>query len=352
MPAKNRLRRDNIIRILESLWLCPDRSRADIARELRLDRSTVGVLIDKMVEIGIIEQHVDTSSGPKGGRPPVLLSILPGYAYSIGVELTYPHIRMNAVDMSGKFLGERNIPIKTYGPQAIETLAVETARFRRSLDSSFTGTPGLVTIGVGVSGVVDDVRKEIVLSDALRISKSLSVAEPLETVLRVPITLLNDAQASVLREAGLRNKQDLILAQVEFHPGDSVKDIGIGIGLVVRNQLIQGRAITHLLRPHGWKPGENRGQFINELGRSLALVANVIGTDEVVLGGDVEEILEHLGHSIIQYTTREGSDRETPVIVSRVREGRNAVASGAAYAALKFLLASLRFPLNLNGTVE
>ena len=44
MPVKNRLRRDNLIRILESLWLHPHRSRADLARELRLDRSTVGVM--------------------------------------------------------------------------------------------------------------------------------------------------------------------------------------------------------------------------------------------------------------------------------------------------------------------
>jgi len=350
VATKNRLRRDNLIRIIESLWRQPDQSRADLARELRLDRSTVGMLIDSMVEFGVLEQHSGDSTGPRGGRPPVLLRILPGYAYSIGVELTYPRIRLNAVDLSGKFLGQRDIPIEVYGPRAIDTLAVETARFRRSLDESFPAGPGLVALGVGVSGVVDDEKKEIVLSDALQISRPLSVAEPLEAVLDVPITLLNDAQASVLWEAGLRRKQDLLLAQVEFRPGNTKEDIGVGIGLVVRNQLIQGRAITHLLRPHGSLSSESRENFIEELGRSLALIANVMGSDEVVLGGDVEEILENLSRSINSHTVRKGLDRETPVSVSRAAGGGSGVASGAASAALKNLFVSLSFPVLLPGT--
>ncbi len=349
MPVKNRLRRDNLIRILESLWLYPNKSRADLARELRLDRSTVGVIIDKMIELGILEQHADDFTGPKGGRPPILLNIVSGYAYSIGVELTYPHIRLNAVDLSGKFLGSRDIPIKTYGPQSIDTLAVETARLRASLDSSFTSGPGLVTIGIGVSGVVDDIDKEIILSDALHITTPLSVAEPLETVLQVPITLLNDAQASVLREAGLRRKQELLLIQVEFRSQGSLEDIGIGVGLVIRNQLIHGRSIRHLLGPGDSEKSESMDQFIEDLGHSLALVANVTGIDEIVLGGG-EEILEPLESSIALHATRQGLDGKNYISISRVSGGGDAVASGAAYAALKFLFSSLSFPLYLSET--
>jgi len=347
VPVKNRLRRDNLIRILESLWLHPHRSRADLARELRLDRSTVGVIIDKMIELNILEQHADDFTGPKGGRPPVHLNIVSGYAYSIGVELTYPHIRLNAIDLCGKFLGSRDIPIKAYGPQSIDTLAVEVARFRGILDNSFKTGPGLVTIGIGVSGVVDDIKKEIILSDALHITNPLSVAEPLETVLKVPITLLNDAQASVLREAGLRRKQELLLIQVEFRSDESLEDLGIGVGLVIGNQLIHGRSIRHLLGPESNKETENRERFIEELGHSLALIANVTGTDEIVLGGG-EEILESLEQSIVGHTTRKGLELQDAVSVSRAAGGSDAVASGAAYAALKFLFSTLSFPLQLS----
>ncbi len=69
--------------------------------------------------------------------------------------------------------------------------------------------------------------------------------------------------------------------------------------------------------------------------------------DVVVIGGGVKEILENLGHSIISHTVRKGLVRENPVSVSRAAGGGNAVASGAAYAALKFLLASLSFPIYL-----
>ena len=58
----------------------------------------------------------------------------------------------------------------------------------------------------------------------------------------------------------------------------------------------------------------------------------------------MEEVGELLGDSIIKYTTRTGLSHN-PVIISRAVGGSNAVASGAAYAAMKALFSSLNFPL-------
>ena len=146
LSVKNRLKRDNILRVLESLWKAPDRSRADLARELRLDRSTVGSLVDWMINSRMIEECSAAGSTPRGGRPPVLLNIRGGYAYAIGVELTVPKIRLYAGDMNGALLDEKEIHIETYGPGAIDTLAVELARFRKSIDERFPMIIGLVTV--------------------------------------------------------------------------------------------------------------------------------------------------------------------------------------------------------------
>lgn len=346
MPTKKRPRRTNRFRILESLWHSPNRSRADLARELHLDRSTVGLLVDQMIEAGMLYEYGEDGSGPRGGRPPILLGIVPKVAYSIGVELTYPMIRLVAVDMCGTCVGGEEIAVESYGPQAIDTLAVGAARFRAALDPQFQENGiGLVTIGVGVSGQVDAARQSIEISDALHVRKLLNIAEPLKTVLQVPVTLLNDAQAAVLRESGLRGTKNLILIIIEFRPGDTEEDIGIGAGLVMRNQLCYGKPITHLLRPHFKTLSNDPHHAIEELGKSLALIANFTGIDEIVLGGDIDGILDPLSQSVRRYSRIAADEPGHQVRVSRITDGMRAVAFGAAYSSMRFLLAEHSFPL-------
>lgn len=347
MGRKKNNRLNNYIRVIESLWFIPNSSRADIARMLNLDRSTVGSLVDKMLEMDIVEQKSDESNRTRNGRPPILLHLLPRYAYSIGVDLTYPHIRLNAVDLCGDMIKEQSIPIRAFGSEIIDSLAVELARFKREIDRDYVHGPGLVSVGIGVSGGVDEIKKEIVISNALHIDKATAITEPLKTVLNVPITLLNDAQACVLQEAGLRNRENLLLVQIESHAVDSEGDMGIGVGLVVNNRLIQGRPTTHLLKRVCLKYKEDNKQILDELGHSLALVANITNIGDIVLSGDVDEILKPLHRSISGYATRGGSEEDSPISISRAEKGINAVASGAAYSSLKFLLSSSQFPIQL-----
>ncbi|MDA3957278.1 ROK family transcriptional regulator [Oceanispirochaeta sp.] len=345
MAVKNRLKRDNILRVLETLWRNPGRSRADLARELRLDRSTVGSLVDWMIDSRLIEESRDTSSSPRGGRPAVLLRIRGGYAYAIGVELTVPSIRLYAGDLNGSLLDEKEITISSYGPGAIDSLAVELARFRKYLDHKYPMEAGLTAVGLGVSGVVDDDKKEIILSNALRIHESLSVAEPLKTVLNVPIVLFNDAQACALGEANRLQKKDLILVLIEKRSTDPIKDIGVGIGIVNHDKLMNGRAITHLLQPSHNPTQPASEQFITKLGRSLALIANVTGTNDIILGGDVDDYLEDLTKEIIRNISGEGDPSGSGLLVHATSEQGWSVAAGAHHSAIRQTLHKRCFPL-------
>lgn len=341
-----RPRRTNRFRILESLWHTRNRSRADLARELHLDRSTVGLLVDQMIDAGMLYEYGADEPGPRGGRPPILLGIAPRVAYSIGVELTYPKIRLVAVDMCGTYIGGDEIAVENYGPQAIDTLAVEVARFRTTLDPPFRENGiGLVSLGVGVSGQVDAAKQSIEISDALHVRTLLNIVEPLTTVLQVPVTLLNDAQAAVLRESGVRGAKNLLLIFIEFRPGGTEEDIGIGAGLVMRNELCYGKPITHLLRPHFRTLVDDPVTAVEELGKSLALVANITGIDEIVLGGDIDGILVPLSQSVERYSRIDADKTSHEVRVSRITDGIQAVAFGAAYSSMKFLLAEHKFPL-------
>ena len=348
MAVPNRLRLDNVIRIIESLWHRPEKSRADLARELRLDRSTVGIIADRLLDIGLISEEQFSKPVPKSGRPPFHLTITPGTAYTIGMDLTVPHIRLVAVDLAGDRLGEIDLPIDSYGPDAVNALAVEIVRLRRQIEDNRRFLLGLVAAGIGVSGVVNQDTMSIDLSYALHIYSPLSLKIPLQAVLDVPILLLNDAQATVLGEAE-RSEGDLLLAIVEFRPGDSADDIGVGVGLVIDGRLVQGRSISHLLRPRQ-EDGEciNKQRFIDNLGRSLALLANTMGVDNVILGGDAADaaLYEDLKTSIINCCTRFGGGQFSSITVRPVSGGSSAVAFGAASAAFRHVFLTRNFPIH------
>ena len=345
MATSNRLRRDNVIRILEALWHRSNRSRADLARNLRLDRSTVGIIADRLLASGLIREEPYRKTGSKGGRPPVQLRIAPGTAYTIGVELTVPQIRLVAIDLAGEQLEAVDLPIDSYGPDAVNAPATAIAELRARIDADHSSLLGLVAVGIGVSGLVSRDAASIELSYALHVYAPLSLKEPLTAVLDVPVVLLNDAQATALGEAE-RWGTNLLLALVEFRPTDATDDVGVGIGLVLDDTLIPGYAISHLLRPQGGSTAD-AGRFIDHLGRSLALVANTIGVDDVVLGGDVERagIYHGLKRSIIDHCTRFGVDTFRTITVRPVSGGSNAIARGAAGAAFRHLFRTRNFPL-------
>src|ERR671932_1176561 len=59
-------------------------SRAEIAHETELQRSTVSLIVDELKAGGLIEEVYGESTG---GRPPILLSLRASDAVAIGVDL-------------------------------------------------------------------------------------------------------------------------------------------------------------------------------------------------------------------------------------------------------------------------
>ena len=166
----------------------------------------------------------------------------------------------------------------------------------------------------------------IELSYALHISLC-PLKAVLEAVLEVPTLLLNDAQATALGEAE-RTDGDLLLAIVR----DSVDDIGVGVGLVIDGKLVHGHSISHLLRPGQQEEGEDNHHFMDNLGRSLALLANTMGIDNVILGGAATDtsIYDNLKASVTHYCSCGNPARN--INVRPVSGGRSAVAFGATQA--------------------
>src|SRR5687768_13677042 len=78
-------------------------SRAEIARETALQRSTVSLIVDELTTHGLIEE---VSGESTGGRPPSLLSLRTADPVAIGVDLGTIKTVIATSDLAGRVLGQ------------------------------------------------------------------------------------------------------------------------------------------------------------------------------------------------------------------------------------------------------
>lgn len=345
MVIGNRIRKENLNRVVETVWRRRQTSRADLARILRLDRSTTGQLVDFLLDYGVLKGSGGGSTGPRGGRPPALLEMRSGFLFSIGIELTLPRVSIVAVDLAGVILAERDVTVPLEMETLGTTLVGQLETFLSDLQSGVASAPMLLSVGVGVSGVVDPVAGMIELSDVLDIHDSTPVKGPITEALGVHASLLNDAQVCALGESSRRDVSDLLFALIEFRSGLATENTGVGFGTVIDRSLRHGRSIARLLL--GDHP-DDRTAFVHSLAHAIAITANACGIEEVVLGGDIEPIFDTVAAETTRLSSRaDQRNRERCARVSRSLFGARAVTMGAAHAAVDQLFKEMAFPFDL-----
>lgn len=128
-------------------------SRADIADEVGLTRSTVSRLVDSLLSSGIIMELNAPNNGTPG-RPATPLIIRPGAVFTIGLEANVSYLTALAMDLTGEVLFQeaRTGDFRHSEPKAVLTKlgAMGSAMVNRLRSSaiSFGGTalalPGIV----------------------------------------------------------------------------------------------------------------------------------------------------------------------------------------------------------------
>lgn len=124
--AKTQIARPNTIRDINKqivLNYVRDRSpisRADIARETALQRSTVSAIIDDLYNADLIEEIGSGTS--TGGRKPTLLKLKTGTPVAIGVDVTPRETNIAVADLSGAVLEKETFatsPVAEYMSEQI-----------------------------------------------------------------------------------------------------------------------------------------------------------------------------------------------------------------------------------------
>jgi predicted NBD/HSP70 family sugar kinase len=201
-------------------------SRAEIARETALQRSTVSAIIDDLQNEGLVEEIGEGES--TGGRPPTLLRLRTAGAIAIGVAVTPSVTTIATSDLAGRVLSQNEFATE---PDPARTFN----RVIEAVEEFLNKNGSIESIGVSLPGLVDPSTGNVIYVPYFK-WRDLPVAKMISAATNLPVTIDNDANAVALAELWfgrpeVSDARDFILVLVAE---------GVGTGIVFDGQVYRG----------------------------------------------------------------------------------------------------------------
>ncbi|MDQ3180061.1 MAG: ROK family transcriptional regulator [Acidobacteriota bacterium] len=231
--AKTQIARPNTIRDINKqivLNYVRDRSpisRADIARETALQRSTVSAIVDDLHNIGLIEE-IGTGDST-GGRKPTLLKLRTGTPVVIGVDITPRKTTIAVADLAGKVLNKEIIPTSQDVDFMTEQIILWVAKFAEKYKDYE------LEVGISVPGVTDQASGKVLYVPYFQ-WRDWDISRQITQKTNLRVTIDNDANAIALAELWfgqerIRKIRNFIVVLVAE---------GIGTGIIFDGQIYRG----------------------------------------------------------------------------------------------------------------
>lgn len=237
------LRQMNRLRVLEALYRHPGSSRAELTRWTGLSRATVSTLVEELLGARLVEELEDATPGEEHsgvpgatrstGRPPVLLSLVSGAAFAVGLDFGHQHIRVAVCDLSGEPVVDDWSPAEVdHAP--IESLDLARELVRSALDRAGVAGDRLLGVGMGLAAPINKSTGELEADGILPGWHGIRPAAEMQERLGLPVELENDANVGAIGEKAFgagRGVDDLIYVRLSA---------GIGAGLIFGGRPYQG----------------------------------------------------------------------------------------------------------------
>lgn len=226
------VRRSNLGLALRHLRDHGSRSRATLATDLGMTRSTVSTLVSELIERCLVTDGALVQSAV--GRPSTVVELDGRSVCGIGAEINVNHVSTMALNLRGDVVEERKLAIDARSLDAALVLAHLADLVRETvagLDQRGASTVGLT---VGVAGLYDQTR------DVLTHGPNLGWYDvPVGAILRselggaFPIVVDNEGNLAAAAEVspGDPGRQDILVLHGE---------VGVGGGIVSGGRLLRG----------------------------------------------------------------------------------------------------------------
>lgn len=202
-------------------------SRADIARETDLQRSTVSAIVDDLQRDDLIEEIGTGASS--GGRKPTLLKIKTGTPVAVGVDVTPRKTTVAVADLAGEVLEQETLATSPNMDFMNEQIVQRVQCFAGKYPHSN------LEVGISVPGIADQKSGKVRYIPYFQWT-DWDIAALLNEKTNLPVTIENDANAIALAELWfgreeVRKTSNFITVLI----GE-----GIGTGIIFDGQIYRG----------------------------------------------------------------------------------------------------------------
>jgi predicted NBD/HSP70 family sugar kinase len=203
-------------------------SRAEIARESDLQRSTISAIVEALAAEGLVEEVGEGES--TGGRRPTLLRLRTKEAIAIGVAITPTCTTVATSDLAGRIIEQKQF---LTDPDPDNTLTKVIGLVR---EFSVRNKGSIEAVGVSLPGLVDPSTGTAVYVPYFK-WRDIPIAKTISTAFGLPVIIDNDANAVALAELWfgrpeVSDARDFILVFVAE---------GVGTGIIFDGQVYRGQ---------------------------------------------------------------------------------------------------------------
>ena len=269
MATPSLIRHINQARVLRLLKDRGNLSRAELARFLKLTRSTLTFVTGELVERGLVTEAGQSSVAQPTGRPGTPLKLNPDGAFFLGAELAAEHIHSVLINLEGSIIYRETTELESRRPESVSEELVRMVE--RIWSGQLRGSERLRGLGVSVSALVDS-------QGVIRIAPTFGwnhfdMKSTLKSRLDLPVFVENDANGAALAELSFGRRvgqTDLCVLRL---------DVGVGAGMIIDRKIFRGSdglagEIGHLtLNPTRLGQAEGWGFLETQLGRNGLLAS-------------------------------------------------------------------------------
>jgi predicted NBD/HSP70 family sugar kinase len=222
-------RRHNRAAVLRRLHVEGPCTRAVLAADLGLNRSTIKAVVDGLADSGMVSERLPAKRSG-AGRPSLLVLPNPGAASVLAVDIKVDRVAMGVVGLGGEILGRLGwrIPRGVARPSDVMVKIVDSAAL-------LIGEVGasVAAAGVSVAGVVR--RPDGVVREAPHLKwVDVPLGERLGAALGIPVVVANDAELGAVAEQTrgvARGAANVVFVEC---------DIGVGGGVISDGATLRG----------------------------------------------------------------------------------------------------------------
>lgn len=273
MPVDNNLfqKNANTSLVARLIWQRGSISRADIARELNLYRSTVTNITSYLINSGVIVEGKYLASTQQGGRKAVELSVNPNFGCVIGFDIQPSHYRSVILSVDGTELWRETgslglIPFAEMVEKVIE----------RALVAHKSIKIPVIAMSFAIPGIIDVDNGRVVTSFPFGI-KDFDIRQVVHKRFDYPVFVENDANTAawvdILKNGAWGNAISLV---ADFHEESRVNPeiigIGAGVGIILSGKVYRGsHNAAGEFKSVTWKEG-----LTNQSGLPVDILNNTI----------------------------------------------------------------------------